>query len=594
MKKKPTVHIGFEVGTGNPVAIPLAHIFVTGQTQASGKTTALQAIVARSGCRALAFVTKRGERGLSDSARMIRPYLPREGDEPISWRLVETLIASALGQRAMPKERYGIMSAAKGQTSLAGVRKRAAELMKTSKGETARMYELLGEYLDLVLPEMRELGASPTLELGPGLNVMDLSEASEQLQAMVMRAALERIYEWKRDILTVFPEAWEFAPRDRMTPARPAAEALARKGAGLGNFLLSDSQDIAGVSTVIRQAAGVWLVGVQREANERKRMIDVIRSSVGVAPRADEVATLPLGQFYVCHGRTAVKTYVQPAWMSEAEARAIALGGGIESVKRIDVTPPPPPKPAAFPKPVKFRPAEANLDDDPAEYSRVAQLHDGLAADSSIPFTASPPATPGQPEGEDDMVDDETKQLVRQILQRMDGNAAPTGVTVMAAKPADAPSDERAMYERFKGWLLAELPSIASGRPVQVTPPEKLRKDFQKAEAERIIATIKDLRPLPKRILKLLETTSEAVRPVTIAQRLGRPTGGGSWTDQGKAIKDLVSAGVAESKERVGVRSLLREKIVTDLAFYTPAEAEIEAVYQTALYHIATDGQGDA
>jgi hypothetical protein len=52
--------------------------------------------------RALAFVTKRGE---EFEGRRIRPYLPREGDQPIHWRLVETILASALGQRNMKYER---------------------------------------------------------------------------------------------------------------------------------------------------------------------------------------------------------------------------------------------------------------------------------------------------------------------------------------------------------------------------------------------------------------------------------------------------------------------------------------------------------
>jgi hypothetical protein len=46
---------------------------------------------ALSGRRALAFVTKRGE---DFDGRRIRPYLPREGDQPIHWRLVETILAS--------------------------------------------------------------------------------------------------------------------------------------------------------------------------------------------------------------------------------------------------------------------------------------------------------------------------------------------------------------------------------------------------------------------------------------------------------------------------------------------------------------------
>src|SRR4051812_24986888 len=96
------VRVGYAVGTGKPVAIRLAHTFVTGQTQVSGKTTALRALVVRSACRALAFVTKRGE---TLEGRRIRPYLPREGEQEIHWRFVETIMASALGQRALKYER---------------------------------------------------------------------------------------------------------------------------------------------------------------------------------------------------------------------------------------------------------------------------------------------------------------------------------------------------------------------------------------------------------------------------------------------------------------------------------------------------------
>jgi hypothetical protein len=160
-----TIHLGYEVGTGEPVAVPLAHTFVTGQTQLSGKTTTLRAMVGRSGLRALAFVTKRGERF---DGRRIDPYLPREGEEPIHWRLVETILASALGQRAMKYERYWLIQAAKGATSLAGVRENVERLLKKAKGgRTEEAYTLIREYLDLVVPDMVELRAADVLDLAP-------------------------------------------------------------------------------------------------------------------------------------------------------------------------------------------------------------------------------------------------------------------------------------------------------------------------------------------------------------------------------------------------------------------------------------------
>lgn len=55
------VHLGYEIGTGEPVEIPMRHMVVTGQTQEAGKTTALEAMISRSGMKAIAFVTMHAE-----------------------------------------------------------------------------------------------------------------------------------------------------------------------------------------------------------------------------------------------------------------------------------------------------------------------------------------------------------------------------------------------------------------------------------------------------------------------------------------------------------------------------------------------------
>lgn len=65
--------LGYEIGTGAPVEIPLRHMAVTGQTQEAGKTTALEALISRAGLQAVTFVTKRGEGAFTD-ARPIDSY----------------------------------------------------------------------------------------------------------------------------------------------------------------------------------------------------------------------------------------------------------------------------------------------------------------------------------------------------------------------------------------------------------------------------------------------------------------------------------------------------------------------------------------
>jgi hypothetical protein len=43
--------LGFEIGTGKPVYLPLHHLAIFGITQLSGKTTTLEAVISRSGLK---------------------------------------------------------------------------------------------------------------------------------------------------------------------------------------------------------------------------------------------------------------------------------------------------------------------------------------------------------------------------------------------------------------------------------------------------------------------------------------------------------------------------------------------------------------
>ena len=75
-----TILLGYELKTGKAISIPLRHTAVIGRTQDSGKTTTAQALIARSGLRGLAFVTKRGEASFN-TGRAIMPYFREPGED---------------------------------------------------------------------------------------------------------------------------------------------------------------------------------------------------------------------------------------------------------------------------------------------------------------------------------------------------------------------------------------------------------------------------------------------------------------------------------------------------------------------------------
>ncbi|HEY3972354.1 MAG TPA: hypothetical protein VGM18_05070 [Candidatus Sulfotelmatobacter sp.] len=318
--KEHGVLLGYKVGSGEPVTIPLRHLCVTGQTQEAGKTTALEALIARSGKKAIAFVTKRGEKSF-ESGRKIPPYF----QERVDWEFVESILEAIMRQK-MKFERAWIVRATRGAHTLADVRLNVATAMeKAKRGLDADVYMMLGEYLDKILPLLARLPKADRIDLQPGLNVMDLRQYPEELQMLIVSSSVRWVHQREDEVITVLPEAWKFAPQGRNTPVIVEVRKIAREGAGLKNYLWIDSQDIAGVEKEILRGAAVWLLGVQREANEIERALKSIPKGIK-RPDAGEIPRLGLGEFFACWGQHVEKVYVQPAWMYADDARSIAMG----------------------------------------------------------------------------------------------------------------------------------------------------------------------------------------------------------------------------------------------------------------------------
>ncbi|MGH9649855.1 MAG: hypothetical protein ACRD3I_05235 [Terriglobales bacterium] len=314
-----TVLLGFEVGTGKPVEIPTRHMAITGQTQEAGKTTALEALIARSELRAITFITTRGE-GSFTGAHRIPPYFREQAD----WQFVASILEASRGEK-LKFERAWIIRASKGASTLAGVQRNVKKAMETAKGMSADVYLTLDAYLEAVVPQIGAVRWAPDIRLSPGVNAMDLTALNVEMQHLVIRSALDWVLNRESNTVVVVPEAWKFIPQGRGTPVKLAAESLIRQGAGLKNYLWLDSQDIAGIEKIILKSVPVWILGVQREANEIKRTLDNIPAGISKPSKAD-IATLELGQFYACWGRHAIKVYVQPAWMDGHTASLVARG----------------------------------------------------------------------------------------------------------------------------------------------------------------------------------------------------------------------------------------------------------------------------
>src|SRR5690348_11139180 len=98
------IKLGYEMGTGNEVLIPLGHTMVTGVTNLTGKTTALEAMISRSKRRAVVFRTKIGEKSFL-SGHKILPYYKDDQN----WKTMITLVESVMPSKIGRQERYKII-----------------------------------------------------------------------------------------------------------------------------------------------------------------------------------------------------------------------------------------------------------------------------------------------------------------------------------------------------------------------------------------------------------------------------------------------------------------------------------------------------
>lgn len=324
-----SVLLGYELRTGRPISIPVGHLAITGQSQASGKTTTLEGLVSRCGMRAIAFVTKRGE-GSFRVASPIPPYFRNRTD----WRFISNILESVVSEK-LKFQRPEIIKICsdydgpegkwKEPKSLAEVEQNTEKALLKARGIAGRVYTELAEYLHMVVPEIERLPYSKDFKPKIGLNAMDLTEYDFAVQGLIVRSVIEWVHHESSNTVVVIPEAWKFAPRLRGSPVRMAAEELIRQGAALKNFLWCDSQDLAGISSVLLRQVTVWLFGVQRDPREIERTLEHIPADTQKPTRRD-IATLGKGQFIVSFEREMFRVYVQPAWMTGVHAEAIARG----------------------------------------------------------------------------------------------------------------------------------------------------------------------------------------------------------------------------------------------------------------------------
>lgn len=330
------IPLGFEIGSGVPVEIPVGHTIFLGATQRAGKTTALESAAVRSGSRCLAFLTKRGEQSFR-TGRIIPAYY---SEECFDWRNIRAIVEALTEDRFTQFQRQALrMLCEDGEL---GTKQRVQWMRPTTlhelKQNLALAYEKASGSLKMTLAELRADLASATRELDrlqyeseppeleKGLNVVDLEHEERHIQSLIITDMMHWVRRREANTIIALPEMWKFAPGVRRTPVGDAAKEFIRESAALSNFLWLDSQTLSGLSEEILSQVRIWLFGVQRTAKQIEKTLDLIPDNLDPRPRAADIQTLRLGEFLVAFDNEMYRTYVQPVGVNSLTAEAIARG----------------------------------------------------------------------------------------------------------------------------------------------------------------------------------------------------------------------------------------------------------------------------
>lgn len=316
------IKLGYEIETGNEVFVKPSHLIVTGITQLSGKTTTLEALIKRSGLKAIVFKTKIGEKSFTEGTE-ISPYFKDRSDYDFVKSLIE-----AYAKEKIHLEKGALMQVCKGAGSLIDIKKRVDDKMSDGKlrGLKEEIYIRLQHYLENLIPQIQYANFSKVLNLVEGINIMNLERFTEEAQSLIIESVANEVLKTSKDVILVIPEAWKFLPQSYNNPCKLAVISFIRQGATNNNFIWIDSQDMAGVDKSPLKQISTWILGYQAERNEVKHTLDQISLPKKSKPKEEEIMSLKKGHFFVSSYEGVKKVYVQALWINEEDAIKIAKG----------------------------------------------------------------------------------------------------------------------------------------------------------------------------------------------------------------------------------------------------------------------------
>ena len=318
-----SLFIGYEVGTGKPVKVPVFFMLVTGQTRLSGKTTFLKAVAkqaVKQGYKVLVLDSKTNLADYEGFGEDVPVCLKQSTDSLILLGLLESIF-----ERKITRDYSTLTRITEGAKTFEDVITNAKVLKGKSRAGWVRdSCTKLIDLLQRLLEQARKTETSTKLVLPYPINRMAINEFETPAQQLIAKTVFEEALRMEK-VIVILDEAYKFLPQKWRSACARAVQDYVTQGGATECYLWMATQFLAPTNKDTMKAMAVKMLGTQDHDTECEHTMDLIPFAKGTYT-TDVIMRLKLGHFVVVTKEWVKTVYVVPEYADEKEVIEVALG----------------------------------------------------------------------------------------------------------------------------------------------------------------------------------------------------------------------------------------------------------------------------
>lgn len=576
--------LGYEVGTGSVVDIPVTHTVFSALT-GGGKTEAILRCIdeaVQAGYDVLAIDAKSKPRDFEGLGHEIRPYISETTEPLLVLHMLESVAKVGLFSR-FSTLLDACIDAKDLQEALDTL-----ERIRDDKKRNPRKRDdakILAYLMRRLVDQVREGNYAPDITLADGVNVMDVSNLPLGVQELVVDSVFRRLLEGKYSrTVVVLEEAINFIPQAEQTQFETSARKFIREGRSAQLYLWVSGQALTEMDIAVRKQMRVWVLGPQMEEREAEKFRKQVPMK-GVT--AQEIQKLPTGHFIAAIRRAeeeggrveTLRVYAQPVWLPDEVA--VRISKGTASLKD-----------AWAMKPKSKRQVTHVDDQERKKYEeQIERLKGELAKAGLAGAKALEPYIEENQKLKQQMYELKTKvQELEQI--RLSALRSKTAVSSETVSKTTAQVDVEVLAEEVAAIVEPRiLAKIPRGQVIEVPAKRVILSTFLEGQVKRITESIMKLPDRGKKFLAYLSAKDDWVSTKQSYTALF-----GYSTDYTNVARAIANTGAIEQDAHGRSRYCLPKKLKEDLqGQYEISDqelAQIHAVLQHEFLGMLSGGSG--